>query len=66
MPGCPVLSVVVKETNGTDYDLYVVVEDASLDSFLNDRPSLYDSLGTVVHLQDEIPGGNPKTEASTS
>jgi predicted nucleotidyltransferase len=39
-----------------DCDVSIVVDDASLSALLGDRSRLYESLGEVLLLQDEIPG----------
>jgi predicted nucleotidyltransferase len=39
-----------------DLDLHVAVEDAELASFLSERLDLYQAIGEVNLLQDEIPG----------
>jgi predicted nucleotidyltransferase len=39
-----------------DYDLHVAIHDDALESFLGDRLNLYASLGSVVLVQDDIPG----------
>jgi predicted nucleotidyltransferase len=39
-----------------DYDLHVAIHDGAMESFLGDRLNLYASLGSVVLVQDDIPG----------
>lgn len=46
-----------------DYDLVVAIEDASLRSFLADRPALYAQMGVISHLQKDIPGQGNVDEA---